>query len=74
MWILGLKGLIRTPRYNGQFAFSLGYVASFWATKSLHATSFPGSLSYPSRDPGWVWSRVSQNLGDYKQTTWGRGG
>ena len=37
-------------------------------------TSFPGSLSYPSRDPGWVWSRVSQNLGDYKQTTWGRGG
>ena len=28
------------------------------------ATSFPGSLSYPSRDPGWVWSRVSQNLGD----------
>ena len=37
-------------------------------------TSFPGSLSSPSRDPGWVWSRVSQNLGDYKQTTWGRGG
>ena len=36
MWILGLKGLIRTPRYNGQFAFSLGYVASFWAIKSLH--------------------------------------
>ena len=28
---------------------------------------------YPSRDPGWVWSRVSQNLGDYKQTIWGRG-
>ena len=19
-------------------------------------TSFPGSLSFPSRDPGWVWS------------------
>ena len=40
----------------------------------LAPTSFPGSLSYPSRDPGWVWSRVSQNLGDYKQTTWGRSG
>ena len=28
--------LIRTSRYNGQFAFILGYVASFWAMKSLH--------------------------------------
>ena len=25
-------------------------------------------------DPGWGWSRVSQNLGDYKQVTGGRGG
>ena len=25
------------------------------------------------RDPGKRWSRVSQNLGDYKQTIWGRG-
>ena len=27
------------------------------------STSFPGSLSYPSKDPGWVWSGASQNLG-----------
>ena len=47
---------------------------TFIINKLLSPTSFPGSLSYPSRDPGWVWSRVSQNLGDYKQTTWGRGG
>ena len=40
--------------------------------KATGSTSFPGSLSYPSRDPGWVWSRVSQNLGDYKQTIWRR--
>ena len=25
------------------------------------------------RDPGKRWSRVSQNLGDYEQTIWGRG-
>ena len=35
------------------------------------ATSFPGSLVLPPlgqalRDPGLVWSRASQNLGDYK--------
>ena len=36
-----------------------------FTAQPLSATSFPGSLSYPSRDPGWVWSRVSQNLGDY---------
>ena len=42
--------------------------------KEVSPTLFPGSLSYPSSDPGWVWSRVSQNLGDYKQTIWGRGG
>ena len=39
----------------------------------------PRVLSYPpygarEKDPGKRWSRVSQNLGDYKQTTWGRGG
>ena len=50
-------------------SFSLGIGAIV-----LFVTSFPGSLSYPSRDPGWVWSRVSKNLGDYKQTAWGRGG
>ena len=38
----------------------------------------PRVLSYPpygarERDPGKRWSRVSQNLGDYKQTIWGRG-
>ena len=38
------------------------------------STSFPGSLSYPSRDPGLVWSPVSQNLGDYKQRIRGGGG
>ena len=42
-------------------------------------TSFPGfSPTRPTeqereRDPGKRWSRVSQNLGDYKQTIWGRG-
>ena len=43
-------------------------------------TSFPGFPSYPpygarerERDPGKRWSRVSQNLGDYKQKIWGRG-
>ena len=25
--------------------------------RNLCSTSFPGSLCYPSRDPGWVWSR-----------------
>ena len=39
---------------------------------------FQGSLlpalrSERERDPGKRWSRVSQNLGDYKQTIWGRG-
>ena len=42
-----------------------------------HPTSFPGfSPTRPTereRDPGKRWSRVSQNLGDYKQTIWGRG-
>ena len=38
-------------------------------------TSFPGSLwSGGERDPGWGWSRVSQNLGDFKLMTDGRGG
>ena len=47
---------------------------SFLKNTYSKPASFPGSLSYPSKDPGWVWSHVSQNLGDYKQTTWGRGG
>lgn len=38
---------------------------------TLTSTSFSGSLSYPSRDPGWVWSLVSKNLGNYKQTIGG---
>ena len=37
----------------------------------------PRVLSYPppgasERDPGKRWSRVSQNLGDYKKKIWGR--
>ena len=48
-------------------------------TGSRTETSFPGfSPTRPTerereRDPGKRWSRVSQNLGDYKQTIWGRG-
>ena len=41
---------------------------------TLTSASFSGSLSYLSRDPGWAWSRVSKNLGDYKQTIAGGGG
>ena len=33
----------------------------------------PAPWSERDRDPGKRWSRVSQNLGDYKQTIWGRG-
>ena len=33
----------------------------------------PALRSERERDPGKRWSRVSQNLGDYKQTIWGRG-
>ena len=68
---------------NGPIIFKLFWITGFKNRENFvilrvlgkhPPTSFPGSLSYPSRDPGWVWSRVSQNLGDYKQTTWGRGG
>ena len=45
-----------------------------WKTTVPFPTSLPGSLSYQPREPGWVWSCVSQHLGDYKQTIWGRGG
>ena len=33
----------------------------------------PALRSERERDPGKRWSRVSQNMGDYKQTIWGRG-
>ena len=33
----------------------------------------PALRSERERDPGKRWSRVSQNLGDYKQTIWGKG-
>ena len=33
----------------------------------------PAPLSERDRGPGKRWSRVSQNLGDYKQMIWGRG-
>ena len=38
---------------------------------TLTLTSFSGSLPYLSREPGWVRSSVSKNLGDYKQTIGG---
>ena len=45
--------------------------------KSGSTTSFPGfsptRTTERERDPGKCWSRVSPNLGDYKQTIWGRG-
>ena len=56
------------------WALSRPHIVTVYYISRPPPTSFPGSLSYPSRDRGWVWSRVSQNLGDYKQTFWGRGG
>ena len=49
-----------------------------WRTCWVVCNLVPRVLSYPpygarERDPGKRWSPVSQNLGDYKQTIWGRG-
>ena len=77
--------IFRDPRFSRYHSPPLFKVKKMLTSSYLRAcvnkdfvhsgstTSFPGSLSYPSRDPGWVWSRVSQNLGDYKQTTWREG-
>ena len=37
------------------------------------STSFPGSPLSSRADPGWVWSRVSQNLGNLLNACLGRG-
>ena len=62
---------------------TIGSVDASGHIKPMHAyytsTSLPGfSPTRPTerereRDPGKRWSHVSQNLGDYKQTIWGRG-
>ena len=51
----------------------MGQHMLFSLVVTLTLTSFSGSLNYLSREPGWVRSRVSKNLGDYKQTIGGGG-
>ena len=51
----------------------MGQHMLFSLVVTLTLTSFSGSLTYLSREPGWVRSRVSKNLGDYKQTIGGGG-
>ena len=51
----------------------MGQHMLFSLVVTLTLTSFSGSLTYLWREPGWVRSRVSKNLGDYKQTIGGGG-
>ena len=51
----------------------MGQHMLFSLVVTLTLTSFSASLTYLSREPGWVRSRVSKNLGDYKQTIGGGG-
>ena len=48
-------------------------IRKIYCSCSFAATSFPGSLSYLSRDPGWVWSHVSQISGRLQTNDLGEG-
>ena len=60
-----------SPIGEDDILVSYDVTALFTNVPLNETTSFPGSLLFTPRkrerrDPGWGWSRVSQNMGDYK--------
>ena len=62
MWMSSLR-VCQTILDFWEFFLTSTFLVHNWAARIVigaFSTLFPSYLSYPLRDPGWVWSRVSQ--------------